>query len=39
MTKPATSFARESKYKSKFMDSAGKLIPENNVPDIFGGSV
>lgn len=29
----------KSKYKSKFMDSSGKLIPEAKVPDIFGGSV
>lgn len=29
----------KSKFKSKFMDSTGKLISENNVPEIYGGSV
>ena len=32
-------FTAKSKFKSKFMDSAGKLISENNVPEIYGGSV
>jgi hypothetical protein len=29
----------KSKFKPKFMDSTGQLISENNVPQIFGGSV
>ena len=37
--KPATSCCSKSRVSTRFMDSAGKLISENNVPDIFGGSV
>ena len=29
----------KSKFKPNFMDSTGQLISENNVPQIFGGSV
>jgi len=28
----------KSKFKPKFVDSAGQMISENNVPPIFGGS-
>lgn len=32
-------FLAKSKFKSKFMDSSGKLIAERQVPEIYGGSV
>lgn len=32
-------FTTKSKFKPKVVDSTGKLIPENDVPPIYGGSV
>ena len=32
-------FVAKSKFRSKFMDSSGKMIPDHSVPEIYGGSV
>ena len=32
-------FSSKSKFKPKFTDSTGKMMPESQVPDIYGGSV